>query len=208
MISNNKIYKRVSIGKGGELGDFLIIGIPAEGIKDGQFQTIIGNSSQIRSHTVIYSANKIGNNFQTGHGVLIREKNQIGDDVSVGSHSTIEHHVKIGNKVRIHSNTFIPEYTIIKDKVWIGPCVVITNAYHPNSKPKCLKGVTIKSGAIIGANVTLLPGIIIGDNSFIGAGSVVTQNVPNGEIHVGNPNRKIHDRKELICPFCKSMPYR
>jgi acetyltransferase-like isoleucine patch superfamily enzyme len=153
----------------------------------------------IRSHTVIYAGNVIGDDFQTGHGVLVREDNEIGNHVSIGSHSIVEHHVKIGNDVRLHSDVFVPEFSILEDGCWLGPHVVITNSrypYAPNSKEN-LRGAHIKRGAKIGANATLLPGVMIGENALVGAGAVVTKDVPDGAVVVGNPAHIVNRISEI-----------
>lgn len=159
----------------------------------------IGKNALIRSHTVIYPNNKIGHNFQTGHGVLIRENNFIGNDVSIGSHSTIEHHIKVGNNVRIHSNVFIPEFSVLEKECWIGPSATLTNAKYPNnpSTKKNLQGVTVKTGAIIGAGAVILPGITIGKKAIVGAGSVVTKNVKPYQVVAGNPAAVIGSRNDI-----------
>ena len=179
--------------------DFSIIGTPPRGFKEGDLKTTIGDSACIRSHTVIYAGNKIGNNFQTGHHVLIREYNEIGNDVSVGTGSVIEHHVAIQDNVRLHTGVFVPEYSILENDCWLGPNVTITNAKYPRSKnvKEKLKGAHIKKGAKVGANATLLPGVIIGENALIGAGSVVTKDVPANKVYAGNPAKEINDINNL-----------
>lgn len=135
----------------------------------------------------------IGDDFQTGHSVLIRQENEIGNNVSIGSHTIVEHHVKIGNNVRLHSNVFVPEFSILEDGCWLGPNVVVTNARYPQSRrvKETLRGAHIKRGAKIGANATLLPGVVIGENALVGAGAVVTHDVPDGAVVMGNPARVI-----------------
>lgn len=159
----------------------------------------IGKNSTIREPIIIYPHNQIGDNFQTGHYITIREKNKIGNNVSIGSHSNIEHHITIEDNVRIHSNCFIPEYSILKHDCWIGPNVVLTNAKYPRSMnvKNELTGPTIGEFAKIGANSTILPAIIIGKHSLIGAGSVVTKDVPDYAVVVGNPAKIIGDVREL-----------
>lgn len=183
------IHPGVEIEEPCSIAPFVIVGELPRGSKPGELTTIIAKNSVIRSHSVIYAGNKIGHSFQTGHHVLIRENNLIGDNVSIGSNTVIEHHVKIANNVRIHSQAFIPEYTVIEDGVWVGPNVVITNARYPNTPTTKneLLGVTLEKGCMIGANVTILPGITVGKNSLIGAGSVVTKDVPANAVMVGNP---------------------
>jgi len=160
---------------------------------------IIGDNAIIRSHSVIYAGSKIGDNFQTGHGVMVRELNEIGDDVSIGTNSVVEHHVKIGNNVRIHSGAFVPEYSVLEDGAWIGPNVVLTNARFPLGKDikDKLECVVVKRNAKIGANATILPGVTIGENSLVGAGSVVTGDVPADSVAAGNPAKVIKKINEL-----------
>ena len=184
------IHPGVKLGKGCVIEDFVIIGALSKGSVPGELETVIGDNAVIRSHTVIYAGNKIGNNFQTGNKANVRELNEIGDDVSIGTLSVIEHHVKIGNGVRVHSQVFIPEYCVLEEGCWIGPNVVLTNAKYPN-RPDTkhnLQGVMIGRGAVVGANVTILPGVRIGKEALIGAGTVVTKDVTDGTVVYGNSN--------------------
>jgi len=189
----HKIFPGVTLGAGSIVEDYCIIGSPCRGKKAGELQTTIGRGAIIRSHTVVYAGNRIGDNFQTGNKVNIRELNEIGDNVSIGTLSVIEHHVRIGNGVRMHSQVFVPEFTVIEDDAWLGPHVVVTNAKYPLSPgaKESLAGPLIKKGAKIGANATILPGIVIGANSLVGAGSVVTKDVPDNAVVAGNPARLI-----------------
>jgi acetyltransferase-like isoleucine patch superfamily enzyme len=172
---------------------FVIVGQLPRGQQSCDQITRIGDNAYINSHTVIYAGNKIGRNFRAGHGVLVREENEIGDDVSIGSGSNVEHHVRIGSRVRLHSNVFIPELSILEDDCWLGPNVVITNARYPASPTtkEELVGVYIAKRAKIGANTTILPGVRIAADALVGAGSVVTSDVPSGTVVAGNPARVI-----------------
>jgi acetyltransferase-like isoleucine patch superfamily enzyme len=97
---------------------------------------------------------------------------------------------------------FIPEYSVLEEGCWIGPNVVFTNAKYPLSPgvKDNLAGPTIRKGAKIGANVTLLPGVVIGENALVGAGSVVVRDVPPGAVVAGNPARVIRQISELPYP--------
>lgn len=204
-----KVYNNVKIGENPTLEDFTIIGKPPCGTAPGQLELTIGNNATIRSGSIIYSGNTIGDNFQTGDNARIREDNIIGNNVSVGGGTVIEGKCRIDDNVRIHSNCFIAEYTQIEKDVWIGPAVVMTNVLHPpcpafkEKAPlqgkKCCYGPTIKKFAVIGAGAILLPGVVIGENSLVGAGAVVTKDVPSSHVVTGFPAKTTKKTEELTC---------
>jgi len=202
-----KVYPNVILGIDVKIGRYAIIGHPALGGKRGRGSpTRIGNNAMIRSHSVIYAGARIGEKFQSGHGAIVRENTRIGDDVVVGSRSEIGMECIIGNGVRIHTAVFIPEYTVIEDGVFLGPNCVLTNDPHPRSKT-CLKGPTIRRGARIGANATVLPWLEIGEESLVGAGAVVTRDVPPNSVVVGNPARIVKKVQDYLCRRCGRKPY-
>ena len=198
-----KIYQNVILEDGAEVGEFCVIVLPPKGKAPGELETRIGKNAVIRSHTVIYAGNVIGDSFNSGHGALIREDNKIGHDVSIGSHTVIEHHLEIQDGVRIHSQALVPEFTVLEKGCWIGPNVVFTNALHPQCKrvKDCLKGATVKSGAKIGANSTILPDVTIGEMALVGAGSVVVKDVPDKVVVAGSPAKIIKNVGDLGCPY-------
>lgn len=187
------VFPGVRLGQNVVVEDFCIIGCPGS-TWDGE-ETVIQDDSVIRAHTIIYAGNRIGRGFQTGNKANIRECNTIGDGVSIGTLTVVEHHVVIGNGVRVHSQAFVPEHTVLDDDCWIGPNVVLTNARFPLSPgvKETLEGPTVREGALIGANATVLPGIEVGGRCLVGAGSVVTKDVPPGMIVAGNPARVIRE---------------
>ncbi|MCL5985069.1 MAG: N-acetyltransferase [Actinobacteria bacterium] len=144
------------------------------------------DNSIIRSGTIIYENVEIGSNFKTGHNVLIRENTKIGDNVLIGTNSVLDGNCKIGDNVSIQTGVYITKFTIVKDNVFFGPNSVTTNDKYMKYGEE-LKGAIIKKGARIGANATILPGIVIGENSIVGAGAVVTKNVKENDVVVGNP---------------------
>lgn len=124
---------------------------------------------------------------------VIFEKAQIGNNCNICAHTLIENDVIIGNDVTIKSGVFIWDGARIEDNVFIGPNVTFTNDPYPRSKeyPPAFLGITIKRNASVGANATLLPGITIGEYAMVGAGAVVTKDVPARAVVVGNPAKII-----------------
>lgn len=194
-----RILEGVLLNDGVRIGDFALIGVVPDNADDDCQQTLIGAGANIRSHTVIYAGSTLGEGCHTGHGVMIREHTSVGPNVSIGTSTVVEHHVRIAEGARIHSQAFVPEFSVLEEEAWLGPRVCITNAKFPASRrsKEFLRGVTIGRRARVGANATLLPGITVGADSLIGAGSVVTRDVPPRAVMVGNPARQIKTVDEL-----------
>jgi len=165
----------------------VIIGYPAARACGGDL--VLGEGARLRSGTVLYDGSTIGVRLQTGHGVVIREDSWLGDDVSVWSNSVIDYGCRIGHRVKIHSNCYVAQFTVIEDDAFLAPGVTIANDLYPGDPASAalMAGPHIGRGAQIGANVTLLPYVRIGEGSLIGAGSVVTKDIPAGVVAYGNP---------------------
>ena len=135
----------------------------------------IGSGTRIWQYCVVFSGAKIGNNC------------------NLCAHTLIESDVIIGDNVTIKSGVFLWDGTRVEDNVFIGPNATFTNDLMPRSKiyPESFHGILVKRGASIGANATILPGITIGANAMVGAGAVVTTDVPDNAVVVGNPARVI-----------------
>jgi dTDP-4-amino-4,6-dideoxygalactose transaminase/acetyltransferase-like isoleucine patch superfamily enzyme len=181
------VLGQVHIGEGALIEENVILGHRDDGVLS------IGPDSRIRSGTVIYSDVSIGRGFRTGHNVLIREGTEMGDDVLVGTNTVVDGHCRVGNRVAMQTNVYLTAYTVVEDGVFLGPCSVTTNDKYMEYGAK-LAGATIRSGARIGANSTILPGITIGEGAIVGSGAVVTKDVPNGAVVVGNPAQRIRGR--------------
>lgn len=117
----------------------------------------------------------------------------IGEDCNICANVLIENDVRVGNRVTIKSGVQLWDGVTVEDNVFIGPNVTFTNDRFPRSKqyPEAFARTVVKKGASIGANATILPGVTIGENAMIGAGSVVTKDVPAEEVWVGNPARRM-----------------
>lgn len=135
----------------------------------------------------------IGENSNIWQFCVVLPNAIIGDNCNICSHCLIENDVVIGNNVTIKSGVQIWDAIYIEDNVFIGPNVTFSNDKKPRSKqyPEQYSQTTVKRNASIGANATILPGITIGEFAMIGAGAVVTKNVPPYVTVIGNPAREI-----------------
>lgn len=135
--------------------------------------TNIGENSNIWQFCVVFPDAKIGSNCNICANVLI------------------ENDVTVGNNVTVKSGVQLWDGVTLEDNVFVGPNVTFTNDLFPRSKNEDwkLSKTLVKKGASIGANATIVCGVIIGENAMIGAGSVVTKDIPAGEVWVGNPAR-------------------
>ena len=124
---------------------------------------------------------------------MVLKNARIGKDCNICSHTLIEGDVIVGDRVTVKSGVFIWDGTRVEDDVFIGPNATFTNDMYPRSKhyPEQFSSIIVRKGASIGANATILPGLEIGEGAMVGAGAVVTQNVPAHAVVVGNPARII-----------------
>ena len=152
---------------------------------------------------------KLGDNVKIFHKELVNLYGcRIGDNTKIASFVEIQKNVRIGKNCKIEAFAFIPEGVIIEDGVFVGPHACFTNDKLPRATNKDgslktaedwkITKTIVKKRASIGANATIICGVIIGKNSIVGAGSVVTKNVPNNSIVVGNPAKVIGKIKDLM----------
>jgi UDP-2-acetamido-3-amino-2,3-dideoxy-glucuronate N-acetyltransferase len=132
---------------------------------------------------------QIGKDTSVWQFAIILKDAIIGEGCNINCHTFIENKVLIGNNVTIKAGVFVWDGITIEDNVFVGPNVTFTNDKYPVSKNKDFKLETtlLKKGCSIGANATILCGITIGENALVGAGSVVTKDIPANELWMGVP---------------------
>jgi len=135
----------------------------------------------------------IGKGTKIWHFSHIMPNCEIGENCNIGQNVVVSPQVILGNNVKVQNNVSIYTGVICEDDVFLGPSMVFTNVINPrsavNRRDQYLK-TTVKRGASIGANATIVCGHDIGAFAFIGAGAVVTKNVPDYALVIGNPARQ------------------
>ncbi len=141
--------------------------------------------------TADVQTHRIGSQTRIWQFAVVLQGASIGENCNINSHTFIENDVVIGNNVTVKCGVYLWDGIRIHDNVFIGPNATFTNDKFPRSKqyPTRFQSILIEEGASIGANATILGEITIGKHAMIGAGSVVTKNVPANELWVGNPAR-------------------
>ena len=136
---------------------------------------------------------QIGEGTKIWHFSHIMSHCIIGQQCSIGQNVVISPEVTIGNRVKIQNNVSVYTGVICEDEVFLGPSAVFTNVINPRSaiiRKNEYKPTLVKKGATIGANATIVCGISIGKYAFVGAGAVVTKNIPDYALVIGNPARQ------------------
>jgi UDP-2-acetamido-3-amino-2,3-dideoxy-glucuronate N-acetyltransferase len=198
LIGNNVVILEGSkIGQGVRIDEGTVVGKKSLSSPRSIFKVdpnlmpaVIGNMCQIGANVVIYVQCEIGNNNLIADSATIRENVKIGDLNIVGRNVTIENYINIGDRNKFETNCYVTAYSEVGNYCFVAPCVATSNDnYIARDKERYnnFKGVTIKDGGRIGVGAVILPGKIINEDSVAAAGSVVTKDIPKGEIWAGNP---------------------
>jgi acetyltransferase-like isoleucine patch superfamily enzyme len=158
--------------------------------------TVVGAGTVISTGAIVFAGSTIGERVILGDQSCIRERVSIGDDVVVGRGSLVENDTAIGSLTKIQADAYITAYSTLEEQVFIAPCVVTTNDNYMGRTEKrlaLLKGPTIRRGARVGGGAILCPGVEIGEEAFVGAGAVVTKDVPARAVVVGSPARVLRE---------------
>lgn len=159
---------------------------------------------------------QIGRGTKIWHFSHIMNNCKIGNNCNIGQNVVISTNVILGNNVKVQNNVSVYTGVICEDDVFLGPSCVFTNVINPRSfieRKNDYRKTIVKKGASIGANATIVCGHDIGQYAFIGAGSVVTKNIPDYALAVGNPakvigyvcqcgNRLQFDNNKAVCGCC------
>ncbi len=200
---NVVIYDDVIIGDNVRIDDNAVLGkLPMKAVnsavtEEKELSSLeIEDSCIIGTNVVIYKGSKIGKNCLVADMATIREDVVIGEKTIVGRGVAIENQCIIGMKCKLETNCYITAYSILEDFVFVAPGVKTSNDnFIGRTKERFdkFKGVFARRGARIGVGATILPGVELGEDCLVGAGSLVTKNVPAKKIVMGVPAKIFKD---------------
>lgn len=171
----------------------------------------------IHETAVVDEPARIGDGTKVWHFSHVSKNAVIGENCSIGQNVFVGQNVTIGDGCKVQNNVSVFEGVTLEDDVFCGPSMVFTNVINPRAeierKHEFMKTL-VRQGATMGANVTILCGVTIGRHAFVGAGAVVTKDVPDFALVVGNPARQTGfmcrcgeklpkgDWQDAACPAC------
>lgn len=196
------VYEGTLIGEGAKVLEGAVVGkqptlSPRSTAKREPLPpTVIGDGTIVSTGAIVFAGSSIGARVILGDQSCVRERVAIGDDVVLGRGSYVENDTTIGAMTKIQADAYITAYSTLEEHVFIAPCVVTTNDNFMGRTERRLsqmRGPTIRRGARVGGGAILCPGVEIGEEAFVGAGAVVTKDVPSRTVVVGNPARVLRE---------------
>jgi acetyltransferase-like isoleucine patch superfamily enzyme len=196
------LFGGTEVGDGARIDEQVLVGKAEFGYAVGQTysgsgaRTRLGANATLRAGAIVYAGSEVGANTAIGHHSLIRSHVHIGKDCILGHFLVIERESRIGSRVRLSPHSHLTSATVLADDVFLGAGIRTVNDKHliwrdPNREPD-LVPPRFEAGAKVGSGSTILSGVTIGEHALVGAGSVVTRDVPAGATVYGVPAR-VHD---------------
>ena len=156
----------------------------------------------VRHATALVESDQIGEGTNVWAYAHVMKGAIVGRDCNIGDHAFVESGAVVGNEVTIKNSVAVWQYVTVEDRVFLGPNCSLTNDNRPRSKrPWTPVATTIREGATIGANATIVCGCHVGRYAFVGAGAVVTRPVPDYAVVLGNPARV----RGYVCECCQPL---
>jgi acetyltransferase-like isoleucine patch superfamily enzyme len=198
------VYPGTVLGEDVRLGDNCVVGrrpvlaagSSAAGEAPGPAR--LGDGAAIGAGSVVLAGAVIGSGCVVGDQAHVRERATIGEDSVVGRGVSVENDVSVGARVRLQTNAYITAWSVVEDDVFVAPGVILTNDPTAGRRRagEQLRGATLRRACRIGAGAVLLPGIEVGEEAFVGAGAVVTADVPARTVVLGVPAREVREVRE------------
>lgn len=181
------VHAKVVIGDNCVIQEHCVLGVGGE---SSSIPLVVGASSVIRSHSVLYLGSTFGDRLETGHHVVIREGTRAGENLRVGNFCDVEGNCDIGDYCRFHGYVHVGKGTRIGNFVWLFSLTTTTNDPLPPSNVQA--PITIEDGAVVCVNTTLFPGTRLGKGSFVSAGARCYGDIAPGAVITGENEISCH----------------
>jgi acetyltransferase-like isoleucine patch superfamily enzyme len=196
------VYPGTVLGEGCKVLDYAVVGKQptlsprSTASREPLPPTVLGPGTIVSTGAIVFAGARIGARVILGDQSCVRERVEIGDDVVLGRGSLVENDTTVGAQTRIQAHAYITAYSTLEEDVFIAPCVSTTNDNfmgRTERRHELIAGPTIRRGARVGGAAILCPGVEVGEEAFVGAGAVVTRDVPPRTVVVGNPARPLRE---------------
>ena len=191
------VHGGTTIGEQARVEEHTILGKPELGYAVGKIRpgvgggTVIGAGATVRSGAIVYAEAAIGVNTLVGHHTLLRTAVQVGADTQLGHHLTVEREARIGRDVRCSPGSHITSSTVLADRVFLGAGVRTINdktlTWRDPDREATLEAPRFDTGAKVGSGCVVLAGVVVGERALVGAGSLITRDIPPGALAYGHP---------------------
>lgn len=195
--ANVVIHAGVEIAAGCTIDDGAVVGKPprlsarSRSRRQDDLPTLLGDGVVISAGAIVLGGVRLGERTFVATHAFVRERTTAGADCMIGTSTVLGADVELGARVKVQTLSIVVSGSRVEDDVFVGPTVTSMNDSSAGRTRPQLRGITLRRACRIGGGCALLPGIEVGEDAFVGAGSVVTRDVPAGAVAMGVPARVI-----------------
>jgi UDP-2-acetamido-3-amino-2,3-dideoxy-glucuronate N-acetyltransferase len=197
---NVVVHAGTVVGSGARLGDGCVIGkAPSLGARSTSSRetpppAVLGEGVTVGAAAVVLAGARIGDRCVVADQAHVRERTDIGAESVVGRGASVENDVQIGVRAKLQTGAYVTAWSLLEDDVFLAPGVVLTNDPTAGRRQgEELRGAVLRRACRVGGGAVLLPGVEVGEEAFVGAGAVVTRDVPARAVALGVPARVVRE---------------
>jgi UDP-2-acetamido-3-amino-2,3-dideoxy-glucuronate N-acetyltransferase len=200
---NVVVHAGTVLGAGVRLDDGCVVGKPpalgprSTASREEPAPAVLGDGVAVGAVAVVLAGARLGDGCVVADQAHVRERTEVGAESVVGRGVSVENDVTIGARVKLQTGAYITAWSAVEDDVFVAPGVVLTNdptAGRRRGEP--LRGAVLRRACRVGGGAVLLPGVEVGEEAFVGAGAVVTRDVPARSVAIGVPARVVREVEE------------